>query len=305
MKDKGHDQLVKKILEKCRVEDGDKFSLADHDPSWIANKDQQLLSEKKLNKKAKKLLEENIEELSDSQELLYATSKRSVLIIFQAIDAAGKDGTIKHVMSGINPQGCQVNSFKSPSSEERAHNYLWRYINKMPELGKIGIFNRSYYEEVLVLKVHPGLLESSPIGYEASESLWNERYEDINNLEKNHSRNGTVIIKFFLNVSKEEQKNRFLERLNNPDKYWKFSDKDLGERSKWDSYQNAFEDAIKATASKDAPWYVVPADNKWIMRSIVSTIITETIKSLDLKIPEVTEDQKKVIDISREKLENE
>ena len=260
------------------------------------------MGEKKLKNKTKKILKENLKELSDLQELLYASNKRSLLLIFQAMDAAGKDGTIKHVMSGVNPQGCQVFSFKKPSAEELDHNYLWRYSSKMPERGRIGIFNRSYYEEVLVLKVNPHYMNDVK---NPDKTFWDDRYEDINNLEKHLSRNGTVILKFFLNVSKEEQRNRFMDRLNTPDKHWKFSDADLIERKKWDKYQGAFEDAINATSNNYAPWYVVPADNKWIMRSIVSTIITETIGSLKLEAPKVSASKREMLDEARKELEAE
>ena len=217
------------------------------------------------------------------------------------MDAAGKDGTIKHVMSGVNPQGCQVFGFKKPSTEELAHNFLWRYTKRMPELGRIGIFNRSYYEEVLVLKVNPELLQNN----NPDELFWDERYMDLNNLEKHLTQNGTVVLKFFLNVSKDEQRNRFLERLNDSEKHWKFSDSDLVERGKWDHYQNAFEDAINATATDKAPWFVIPADNKWTMRTIVSTIVTETILSLNLEVPKVSADKKLLLDAARIELENE
>jgi len=293
-------QFEKEILDRCRVNKKNSFKLADYSTNWIEAEEIEKYGEKKLKKKTKKILKDNLEELSEAQELLYATNKHSVLLIFQAMDAAGKDGTIKHVMSGVNPQGCQVFSFKKPSAEELEHNYLWRYTSKMPELGRIGIFNRSYYEEVLVLKVHPTLLQNS----NPNISFWNKRYEDINNMEKHLTRNGTVILKFFLNVSKDEQRNRFLERLNIPEKHWKFSDSDLVERAKWDSYQSAFEDAINATATAHAPWYIVPADNKAIMRTIVSTIVTETISSLKLEPPSVSIEQEKLLNEARIKLEN-
>lgn len=299
MKKESREKFVKQIMDQCLVDQNVDFKLRNYKSDWVASEDIQKLSEKKLRKKAKMILEDNLDELSDSQELLYATGKYSLLLIFQAMDAAGKDGTIKHVMSGINPQGCQVYSFKKPTSEELAHNYLWRYTTKMPELGRIGIFNRSYYEEVLVVKVNPDLLSNS----KPDKDFWEERYEDINNLEKHLHRNGTIILKFFLNVSKEEQKNRFLERLNTPDKHWKFSDSDLVERAKWDKYQKAFEEAIKATSTKQAPWWIIPADNKWIMRTIVSTIITETITRLKLDPPIVTDEKKKFITEARIELE--
>jgi PPK2 family polyphosphate:nucleotide phosphotransferase len=233
---------------------------------------------------------------------LYASNKYALLLIFQAMDAAGKDGTIKHVMSGVNPQGCQVFSFKKPSSEELDHNYLWKYTKKMPEFGRIGIFNRSYFEEVLVVKVNPQFLQGNISDRNVDDAFWAARYEDINNLEKHLTRNNTLILKFFLNVSKAEQKNRFLERLNDPEKHWKFSDSDLVERSKWDKYQGAFEEAIDHTATPWAPWYIIPADNKWIMRAIVSMIVTETITSLKLSTPEVSAEKKKLLEEARKEL---
>lgn len=303
MKKEARQQLVNEIMNRCWINKGNSFKMIDHDTSWRGTEEIQELGEKKLKKKAKKILRRNLNELSEAQELLYATNKYSLLLIFQAMDAAGKDGTIRHVMSGVNPQGCQVFSFKKPSAEELDHNYLWRYTNKMPELGRIGIFNRSYYEEVLVVKVNPEFLQTSLIDHKPDCAFWNARYEDINNLEKHLTQNGTVVLKFFLNVSKEEQRNRFLERLNDPDKHWKFSDSDLVERTKWDLYQSAFEDAINATATKWAPWYVIPADNKWIMRTIVSTIVSESISSLKLEPPVVSDQKKKLLDEARKELE--
>lgn len=295
-------KLVKDIMDRCKVDKPGSFRLSDYDTSWAGAEEIKNLGEKKLKKKTKKILKDNLEEMSDLQELLYASNKRSLLLIFQAMDAAGKDGTIKHVMSGVNPQGCQVFSFKKPSAEELDHNFLWRYTNKMPERGRIGIFNRSYYEEVLVLKVNPEYMSDVK---NPDKTFWEGRYEDINNLEKHLSRNGTVILKFFLNVSKQEQRNRFMDRLNTPEKHWKFSDADLIERKKWDKYQDAFEDAINKTASSDAPWFVIPADNKWIMRSIVSTVITETISSLKLEAPKVSTSKKAMLDDARKELEAE
>jgi PPK2 family polyphosphate:nucleotide phosphotransferase len=299
MKREARINLVDEIIERCFVDGKNTFKLNEHLTDWTGTEDLIDLKEKELKKRAKKILNENLDELSEAQELLYATGEFSMLLIFQAMDAAGKDGTIKHVMSGVNPQGCQVSSFKKPSSEELAHNFLWRYVKRMPEKGMIGIFNRSYYEEVLVVKVNPELLnEEHP-----DTAFWEGRYEDIRNLEKHLARNNTIVLKFFLNVSKEEQKNRFLERLNNPEKHWKFSDSDLTERSKWDQYQQAFEEAINATATKEAPWWVIPADHKWVMRVIVSTIITETILGLKLEPPEVSPQKMKLINEAREQLE--
>jgi len=288
-------------MKRCKVDEPNSFNLSKHETYFFEEEEIEEFGEKKLKRKAKEIIEENIDDLTEAQELLYATNKYSMLLIFQAMDAAGKDGTIKHVMSGVNPQGCQVFSFKKPSAEELDHNFLWRYTKRMPELGRIGIFNRSYYEEVLVLKVNPELLSVD----NPDDSFWEDRYEDINNLEKHLTRNGTVILKFFLNVSKDEQKNRFLERLNNPEKHWKFSDSDLVEREKWDRYQQAFEDAINKTATKWAPWYVVPADRKAVMRTIVSTIVTETILSLKLEPPRISEEKKRLLDEARIKLEGE
>jgi PPK2 family polyphosphate:nucleotide phosphotransferase len=302
MKKEARDFLMKEIIERCKVIKKNAFKLSDYETTWTGMEELKELGAEKLRKRAKKILKQNLNELSEAQESLYASNKYSLLIIFQAMDAAGKDGTIKHVMSGINPQGCQVFSFKKPSQEELDHNYLWRYTKNMPELGRIGIFNRSYYEEVLVVKVNPEFLQKSISDQNIDDLFWESRYEDINNLEKHLTRNGTIIIKFFLNVSKAEQKYRFLERLNDPDKHWKFSESDLVERSKWDLYQTAFEDAINATATPWAPWYVIPADHKWIMRAIVSMVVTETITSLKLEPPVVSEQKKLLLDEARKEL---
>lgn len=302
---KTREQQIKEIRERCKVDQENSFKISEYDTAWAGSDEIKEFGEKKLKKRSRKILRRNLGELSDAQELLYATGKYSMLLIFQAMDAAGKDGTIKHVMTGINPQGCEVNSFKKPTSEELAHNYLWRYTKNMPELGRIGIFNRSYYEEVLVLKVSPEFIPNQPANFKPDQTFWDDRYEDINNLEKRLTRNGTVILKFFLNVSKDEQKRRFLERLDIPEKHWKFSDSDLGTRANWDDYQLAFQDAINATATKAAPWWVIPADNKWIMRAIVSTIVTQTILDLKLEPPVVSEAKKKLLDEARKALENE
>lgn len=305
MKKDEREKLIQDIFNRCRVTGKDKFRLADFDTAWAGDQEIKQLGEKALKKKTKKILKTNLEALSEAQEVLYASNKYAMLLIFQAMDAAGKDGTIKHVMSGVNPQGCQVFSFKKPSSEELDHNYLWRYTRRMPEFGRIGIFNRSYYEEVLVVKVNPEFLQRNLSDQPIDETFWSGRYNDINNLEKHMTANNTLILKFFLNVSKEEQKSRFLERLNDPEKHWKFSDSDLVERSKWDKYQEAFEDAIDHTATPWAPWYVIPADNKWIMRAIVSMIVTEAIMSLKLSTPEVSSEKKKLLEEARRELETE
>ena len=298
-------QQIEEIKDRCLVDKENSFVISEYDTAWAGTDEIKELGEKNLKKRTRKILRRNLKELSEAQELLYATGKYSMLLIFQAMDAAGKDGTIKHVMTGINPQGCVVNSFKKPSSEELAHNYLWRYTKNMPELGYIGIFNRSYYEEVLVLKVSPEFIHNQAPDFKPDQAYWDDRYEDINNLEKRLTRNGTIILKFFLNVSKDEQKRRFLERLDIPEKHWKFSDSDLDTRAHWDKYQQAFQDAINATATSAAPWWVIPADNKWIMRAIVSTIVTQTILDLNLEPPVVSSEKKKMLDKAREELENE
>lgn len=242
---------------------------------------------------AKELLEKNIQKMRELQDKLYASDKYSLLLIFQAMDAAGKDSTIKHVMSGLNPQGTQVFSFKQPSKEELDHGYLWRIFKALPERGRIGIFNRSHYEEVLVVKVH-NLLKYQQIPEELIDSnIWQKRYEQINNFEKYLYQNGTVILKFFLHISKEEQKERFLARIDDPTKNWKFSAADVEERKYWNDYQKAYQDAIKATSKKYAPWFVIPADKKWFARLLVSEIIVEALKKLKLEYPKLSEDQKK------------
>src|SRR5262249_15045655 len=256
--------------------------------------------------RAKEVLAKNLEDLAEAQELLYADSRFALLIVLQAMDAAGKDGTIKHVMSGVNPQGCQVFSFKKPSAEEVNHNFLWRYMKCLPERGRIGIFNRSYYEDVLVVKVHPELLDQQKLPpAKRGKSFWEARYEDISAFEKHLVRNGVVVLKFFLNVSKKEQKRRFLERLERPEKNWKFSTSDLPERAFWDQYMEAYEDALTATTTEEAPWYVVPADNKWVTRAVVADVITTAIWSLDLKFPEVTAEKRKALAEARRQLEEE
>ncbi len=239
----------------------------------------------------KELLEKNIEKMIELQNKLYASDKHSVLLIFQAMDAAGKDSTIKHVMSGLNPQGTQVYSFKQPSKEEMDHGYLWRINKSLPERGRIGIFNRSHYEEVLIVKVHD-LLKFQRIPEELiDKNIWQKRYEQINNFENYLYENGTVVIKFFLHVSKEEQKERFLSRINDQSKNWKFSAADLEERKLWDKYQTAYEEAITATSKKLAPWYIIPADKKWFARLLVSEIIVDTLNKLNLNYPELSKEQ--------------
>lgn len=297
------EQIKQQVINKCRCDLPDNFNLSDHKTDWALTDDVKSLDEDLIKKQAKKYLKKNMSALSSAQELLYASNKHSVLLIFQASDAAGKDSTIKHVISGVNPQGCQVHSFKKPSSEDLDHHFLWRYQKRLPERGHIGIFNRSYYEEVLVVKVHQNLLDNQNIPTTVTgKTFWDERYEDINNMEKHLVRNGTIILKFFLNLSKDEQRNRFLKRLNDPEKHWKFSTSDLEERKYWDQYRNSFEDMIKNTSTMWAPWYIVPADHKWSMRLIVSQIITESILSLNLSYPEVTLKDQEYLKMAKELL---
>jgi PPK2 family polyphosphate:nucleotide phosphotransferase len=294
------------IIELFRVPPGKKIRLRDYDTGWAQTNEMKELGKDVVKARAKAILEKNLEDLAEAQERLWADDRYAVLVVLQALDAAGKDGTIKHVMSGVNPQGCQVFSFKTPSAEELDHNFLWRYMKCLPERGRIGIFNRSYYEDVLVVKVHPERLtpQKLPPG-KRDQAFWQARYEDINAFERHLVRNGTIVLKFFLNVSKREQKRRFLERLENPEKYWKFSAADLAERGFWDQYMGAYADALSATSTDWAPWYIVPADHKWATRAVVADILTTTISGLDLRYPEVTVAQRKALAQAREQLEHE
>jgi PPK2 family polyphosphate:nucleotide phosphotransferase len=294
----------KETIERFRVSPGTKVRLKNYDPAWAGEGD---IPKAKRKEFAEKILTQDVTALAEAQEMLYADDSWSLLVIFQAMDAAGKDGTIKHVMSGINPQGCQVYSFKHPSAEELDHNFLWRCNKALPERGRIGIFNRSYYEEVLIVKVHPELVAAQriPAANGKDKKFWERRYEDINAFEQHLTRNGTAIVKFFLNVSREEQRERFLERINNPAKHWKFSASDVSERKYWDDYMQAYEECLSATSTKSAPWYVIPADHKWVSRALVAAILTATIKSLDLKWPKVTDEQKRAIKEAKVKLESE
>ena len=285
---------IEKLVSPYRVTKGKGFRLKDVDPDDT----QKLGSENK--EEAKEWLAKGVEWLAEQQDMLYAQDRWSVLLVFQAMDAAGKDGTIKHVMSGINPQGCQVYSFKQPSSEELDHDFMWRYMKRLPERGRIGIFNRSYYEEVLVVRVHEGILARQKLpSHLISKDIWEERLNDIANFEKYLARQGTIILKFFLHVSRKEQKRRFMERLERPEKNWKFSPSDVDERRFWDQYADAFEDAIRATASKRAPWYVVPANNKWFTRVVVAAAIVQALKELDLSYPKIDGAKRKALNAAR------
>lgn len=255
------------------------------------------------NKNYTKKLRKVVDELHDLQRILYAYDKHSILLIFQAMDAAGKDSTIRTVMSGINPAGFQVFSFKKPSTTELDHDFLWRTNKCLPERGRIGIFNRSYYEEVLVVRVHPGILDSQNIPEQINpETIWQERYESIQDLEKHLARNGTIVVKFWLNVSKEEQKQRFISRIDTPKKQWKWSSADVAEREYWDQYMHAYEEALRATSKSWAPWYAIPADDKLYMRYTVAKIVKKTLESLNLKYPELNSDEREKLSQAREQL---
>ena len=299
--------LQPKLIERFRVPtDKKKIRLQDYDTGWAQTDELKELGKDVVKARAQEILQQNITDLTEAQELLYANDVYSILIVFQAMDAAGKDGTIKHVMSGVNPQGVQVFSFKTPSAEEIDHNFLWRYWRALPERGRIGIFNRSYYEDVLVVRVHPEILDLQKLpAEERNEKFWQRRYQDIRAFERHLVRNGTIVLKFFLHVSKEEQRRRFMERLDKAEKNWKFSAADLTERGYWDDYMEAYEQALAATSTKHAPWYIIPADHKWATRAIVADIITSSIRTLDLKFPEVTKEQLEKLAAARKLLTGE
>jgi PPK2 family polyphosphate:nucleotide phosphotransferase len=288
---------ARKFTKPFRITDGKDFRLKDINPGDTLGYG----SEDK--PRSKEALARGVEALAKLQDMLYAQDRWAVLLIFQAMDAAGKDGTIKHVMSGINPQGCQVFSFKSPSAEDLDHDYMWRCLKCLPQRGRIGIFNRSYYEETLIVRVHPEFLEQQKLPPELiTKDIWQDRYQDIRSFERYLSRNGVVIRKFFLHVSKSEQKKRFLERLDTPQKNWKFSANDIKEREFWNDYMKAYEDMICNTATKYAPWYVVPADNKWFTRVVVAAAVVETLHSLDLKYPKVGKEKLKELAAAKQVL---
>ncbi len=293
-------ERVHKFIKQYVIESGEKFRLKDHDPGDTHG----LKSGDK--PEAKRITEEGVALLSEMQSKLYAQGNWGLLLIFQAMDAAGKDSTIKHVMSGVNPQGVDVFSFKEPSSEELAHDFLWRTNRCLPARGKIGIFNRSYYEEVLVVRVHPEMLEKEKMPLDLrGNHFWKNRYEDINGFEKYLTRNGIAIRKFFLNVSKKEQKQRFLERLDNPAKNWKFSAADVRERKHWDEFQSAYEKMIRNTATEHAPWVVVPADNKWFSRLLVAATVVDALSEMNLEYPKVSEEKLAELKAARKQLEKE
>lgn len=287
------------VVKRFRITDGDKFRLSDIDPADVCGFDLE-------KDDAKELLGAGVKRLHGLQERLYAEGRWSLLVIFQAMDAAGKDGTIEHVMSGINPQGCEVTSFKAPSTIELRHDFLWRTTCALPERGHIGIFNRSYYEEVLVARVHRSVLEAQNLPPKLiTDDIWRERLESIRDFEQHLSRNGVAILKFFLHVSKDEQRRRLLARIDEPDKNWKFDARDLAERGHWDEYMDAYQDAIRGTATKSAPWHVIPADHKWFTRLAVAAAIGEKLEQLDPQFPKVDDDMRKAMAQARKVLAGE
>jgi PPK2 family polyphosphate:nucleotide phosphotransferase len=291
---------IDKLLKRYRIEDGKHFRLKDYDPADTHGLGYELKPQ------AKQLLAEGVKELSRLQSILAAQDGWGLLLILQAMDAAGKDGTIKHVMSGVNPQGVDVWSFKAPTDDELRHDYLWRTTQRLPKRGQMGIFNRSYYEEVLVVRVHPKILQNEKLPKTLiTKHIWQERFEDINCFERYVTRNGIAVVKFFLHLSKKEQKRRFLERLDTPDKNWKFSSDDVKERQCWDAYQDVYEDMIRHTASEHAPWYVVPSDNKWFTRLVVAQAVVDALKRMDLKYPKMSGPEKTALAQARTQLENE
>jgi len=293
----------KQLIEKIRVEPGKKIDLKDYPTNWEDHEKFSMDGARLSKENADELLAKSQKELSKMQEMLWASNKYSLLIILQGIDAAGKDGIIKHVMSGVNPQGCEVTSFKAPTAEELDHDFLWRCVKVMPSRGKIGIFNRSYYEEVLVVRVHPDFLVGQRLPYkDFGQEFWNERYHSINELEKHLSRNGTVIIKFFLNVSQEEQRARLLERIETPEKRWKFNPNDVKERELWLRYMGAYQEMLEKTSTESAPWFVLPADQKWLTRVLAAQVIMSEIKRLGLEYPEQPKEYLKSVEEAKAKL---
>jgi PPK2 family polyphosphate:nucleotide phosphotransferase len=293
----------KDIVRLFQVPTNGHVRLKDYDPGWIGREQFRLLRKDELKTRAEAYMTTNLAELTAAQELLWANDTHAILVVLQAMDAAGKDGTIKHVMSGINPQGCQVFAFKKPSDEDLDHTFLWRYMRAMPERGRIGIFNRSYYEDVLVVRVHPEILQRQklPSG-SRGRRFWEDRYDDINALERHLVRNGTVVLKFFLHISRAEQRRRFLTRLSDPTKHWKFSEGDIDEREHWEAYQSAYEDALNHTSTKSAPWWVIPADHKWVARVLVAAIITRAIQDLGLRMPVVAVEREQKLEEARQRL---
>jgi PPK2 family polyphosphate:nucleotide phosphotransferase len=291
------------LEKRFRVPAHGGIRLKDIDPRWAAREEFRALRKDALKARAEAYLKSNLAALSAAQEVLWATDRYAVLMVLQAMDAAGKDGTIKHVMSGVNPQGCQVFNFKKPADEDLDHTFLWRFMKTLPERGRIGIFNRSYYEDVLVVRVHPEILERQKLADgRRGRRFWQDRFDDINAFERHLVRNGTIVLKFFLHISKAEQRRRFLARLDDPAKRWKFSDADLDEREHWGAYQDAFEEAFRNTSTHWAPWWVIPADHKWVARVLVAAILTRAIQDLGLKAPTVTAERERQLEAAKRRL---
>lgn len=289
------------LIDSCRVKPGTKIRLKDYDPGLAGDED---IPKEERKEEASRLLKERIEILRERQELFHASDSWSILLIFQGMDTAGKDSIIRHVMTGVNPQGCRVVSFKHPSINELDHNFLWRYTKELPERGQIGVFNRSYFEEVLIVRVHPSIYKSQRIpGKLSGKEVWRSRFDDINNFERHLKRSGTVILKFFLNLSKEEQRDRLLKRIEDPKKHWKFSLSDISEREHWDDYIHAYEEVLTETSTEWAPWYIIPADHKWISRGLVANILTATIESMGLQYPEVSAEKRDRLSKAKKELE--
>jgi PPK2 family polyphosphate:nucleotide phosphotransferase len=295
--------IPESVLDDLRLEPGKKPKLHKRETGWAFSDALKTIGKYQLKDEARAILERNRTELAEVQSVLYAAGTHAVLVVLQAMDAGGKDGTIKHVMAGVNPQGCRVWSFKVPSTEERAHDFLWRYAKRLPERGMLGIFNRSYYEDVLVVRVHPELL--GPHRPKHLKKVWRGRFADINAFERHLTRSGTTVLKFFLHISKDEQKRRLLDRLDDPSRRWKFSAADLEERKYWDDYEAAYEDALAATSTKWAPWYVIPADHKWVARTAVAAVLTRAIRALELRYPKLPPDQEAELAAARRALERE
>jgi PPK2 family polyphosphate:nucleotide phosphotransferase len=293
----------KDITRLFQVPTHGRVRLKDFDPEWAGGNHFRLLRKDALKTRAEEYLKTNVTALTEAQRLLWANDTHAVLVVLQAMDAAGKDGTIRHVMSGLNPQGCQVFGFKKPSDEDLDHTFLWRYMKALPERGRIGIFNRSYYEDVLVVRVHPEVLQRQklPPG-PRGRRFWDDRYDDINAMERHLVRNGTVVLKFFLHMSRAEQRRRLLARLADPAKHWKFSEADIDEREHWDTYQSVYEDALRNTSTKCAPWWVIPADHKWVARALVAAVITRSIQDLGLRMPVVPREREQQLEAARQRL---
>ena len=297
---------MKDYIRKFTVVPEKKVQLKKYNAGWVQNATLKKMNEDTAQELLEKTLEKDRASLAEAQELLAASHEQGILIVLEGMDTAGKDGTIRHVMSGVNPQGCDVHGFKVPSAEDHSHDFLWRYYKVLPERGMIGIFNRSYYEDVLVVRVHPERMEALPekLGPDAK-GFWEGRYKDINAFEKHLVRNGTVVLKFFLHISKDEQKNRLLDRLKNKDKYWKFSTADLAEREFWDQYVESYEEMLSATSTDYAPWFIVPADYKWMARTFVAEVIISAIDGLKISYPKVSDEQIKQLMAAKKKLEAE